>query len=103
MHGEYPLVGPLLDEVITKVPHRAEPSMMSMNLATKMKDPERMATSVDRLLALGWPGFDDKIRGDAHKTVDAMVKTLREEGRNAEAETLTNRMTESESRDLYVA
>ncbi len=102
LHGEYARAAPLIDEAIGKLPHRAEPLMMSINLAAKTKDPERMATSVDKLLSLGWPGYDEKLRRDAHRVADTLAKALREENRDAEAETLTNRLTESESRDLYV-
>jgi hypothetical protein len=102
LHGEYAQAAPLIDEVAGKLPHRAEPLMMSINLAAKTKDPERMATSVDKLLSLGWPGYDEKIRRDAHRVVETLAKALREEDRDAEAEALTNRLAESESRDLYV-
>ena len=53
---QYDRVGPLLDLAAEKVPHRAEPLMMSINLAQKTKDPKRMADAVERLLSLGWPG-----------------------------------------------
>src|SRR5262249_41106386 len=56
--GYYERVGALLDEAATKVPHRAEPLVMSINLAQKTKDARRMAESIERLLALGWPGQD---------------------------------------------
>jgi len=95
-------VGKLLDQASEKIPHRGEPLIMSINLAQRTKDPERMASSVDRLLALGWPGIDEQVRRDARQQVETLGKALREEGRNAEAETLLKRLSESETRDLFV-
>ena len=51
LKGYYDRVGALLDEGASKVPHRAEPLVMSINLAQKTKDPKRMADS-DRPAAL---------------------------------------------------
>ena len=62
LKGYYERIGPLLDEAAAKVPHRSEPLVMSINLARKTKDPKRMGDSIDRLLALGWPGSDDYFR-----------------------------------------
>ena len=44
----YERVGPLLDLAAEKVPHRAEPLMMSINLARDTKDPKRMGDAVDQ-------------------------------------------------------
>jgi hypothetical protein len=102
LHGFYDRVGTLLDEAAEKVPHRAEPLMMSINLAQKTKDPERMARSVDQLLSLGWPGDDERIRRDARLQAENLAQTLREDGRANEADALLNRLPEIEARDLYV-
>jgi hypothetical protein len=102
MYGYYDRVGALLDQAAEKVPHRAEPQLMSIKLAEKTKDPERMAASVDRLLSLGWPGNDEQVRRDARKAVDGLARTLREDGRGSEADTLMARLEKSEARDLFV-
>ncbi|OJW19582.1 MAG: hypothetical protein BGO49_14090 [Planctomycetales bacterium 71-10] len=102
LKGHTDRVGPLLDEAMPKVPHRAEPILMSMMLAQKVRDPKRMADSVERLLALGWPGQDDYFRAEARKQADALGKALREEGRTDEAETLAAALPASESRDLFI-
>ena len=65
------------------IPHRFEPMVMSINLAQKTKDPDRMADAVDRLLSLGWPGQDEYFRIEAANQVDILAKTLREEKRIA--------------------
>jgi hypothetical protein len=98
-------VGPLLDQAADLVPHRAEPLYMSINLAQKNRDPKRMGEAVDRLLALGWPGdpgFDDSVRREARRQVEALAKSLREEGKADEADALLQRLTDSEARDLYI-
>ena len=95
-------VGPLLDEAADLVPHRGEPLVMSVNLAAKTHDPKRMGDSIDRLLALGWAGIDDAVRRDARTRVEALAKSLREEGRAGEADDLLNRLTASESRDVFI-
>ena len=48
--------------------------MMSINLAIHDKDPRRMADAAERLLSLGWPGFDDKVRRDVKEQVKALEK-----------------------------
>ena len=53
LKGYYERVGTLLDEAAARVPHRSEPLVMSINLAQKTKDAQRMGDSVDRLLSLG--------------------------------------------------
>ncbi len=99
-------VGPLLDQAADLIPHRGEPLLMSINLALKTRDPKRMGDTIDRLLALGWPasapGFDDTIRRDARKQAESLAKTLREEGRNTEADALLARLPEAEARDLFI-
>ncbi|WP_165064192.1 hypothetical protein [Paludisphaera rhizosphaerae] len=95
-------VGALLDEAAEKIPHRAEPIAMSINLALKTRDPKRMAESVDQLLSLGWPGQDDYLRAEARKQVEALAKTLTEEGRTDEAEKLRAALPAAEARDVYV-
>ena len=70
----------MLDLAAEKVPHRSEPLIMSINLARATKDPKRMGDAVQRLLELGWPGDDDRIRLEARQQVESLAKTLREEG-----------------------
>jgi hypothetical protein len=100
--GDIRRVGALLDQATELVPHRAEPLMMSIILAQKTKDPKRMGESVERLLSLGWPGLDEAVRRDARKQVEALAKSLTEEGRAAEADALLARLPEAEARDLFV-
>src|SRR5262249_8217032 len=68
----------------------------------KTRDPERMAAAIDALLSLGWPGFDEQLRADVRKEAETLAKTLREDRRSAEADTLLARLAESEARDLFV-
>ena len=102
INGYYEKVGPLLDKAHELVPHQPAPLLMSVNLALKTKDPKRMSGAVEKLLALGWPGMDEGIRGQARHQVEALAKTLREENRASEASEMMSRLTESESRDLFV-
>ncbi|WP_165233017.1 hypothetical protein [Aquisphaera insulae] len=102
LKGYFDRVGDLLDEAAGKVPHRSEPLVMSINLAQKTKDPVRMADSVERLLALGWPGQDDYFRLESRKQVEQLAGTLKEEGRESEATTLLDRLARSEARDVYI-
>jgi len=102
LKGYYERVGPLLDEAITKVPHRSEPLAMSINLAQKTKDSIRMADAVERLLSLGWPGRDDYFRTESRNQVETLARSLREEGRGQEADALMAKLTASEARDLFV-
>jgi hypothetical protein len=95
-------VGPLLDETMPLVPHRVEPIVMSVNLALKTKDPVRMADAVERLFSLGWPGQDDYLRQDAANQVDALAKTLREDGKAQEADQLLAKLVASQARDVFV-
>jgi hypothetical protein len=102
LNGDFDRIGALLDEAAEKVPHRAEPLIMAINLAQRTNDPKRMAAAVDRLLALGWPGGDEHIRREARLQVERLAKTLREEGRAAEADALLAMLPEAEARDLFV-
>ncbi|MEJ7637194.1 MAG: hypothetical protein WKF75_04180, partial [Singulisphaera sp.] len=102
LHKTYERVGPLLDMAAGKVPHRSEPLIMSINLARATKDPKRMGDAVERLLELGWPGDDDRFRLEARQQAESLAKTLREEGRNDEAEALLARLPEAETRDLFL-
>ncbi|AMV36729.1 hypothetical protein [Planctomyces sp. SH-PL62] len=95
-------VGPLLDEAAEKVPHRSEPLAMSINLAQKTRDPKRMAESIDKLLSLGWPGQDEYFRTESRKQAEILAKTLTEEGRADEAETLLASLPAAEARDVYI-
>ena len=95
-------VGALLDEAADKVPHRSEPLVMSINLAQKTKDPRRMSESIDRLLSLGWPGQDEYFRTEARNQAEALSKSLREDGRGPEADTLQAKVANSESRDVFI-
>jgi hypothetical protein len=94
--------GALLDQAADLVPHRAEPLMMSINLARKTKDPKRMGDAIARLLSLGWPGVDDTVRRDARKQAEALARTLREEDRGTEADALLARLPDAEARDLFL-
>ncbi|MFO0953688.1 MAG: hypothetical protein U0835_21545 [Isosphaeraceae bacterium] len=103
--GQFDRVGPLLDAAMEAVPHRGEPILMSINLAMKTQDPKRLGDSVERLLALGWPGaqgFDEGLRRDARKQVETLAKTLREAGKGDEADALLARLPGAEARDVFV-
>jgi len=100
--GYYERVGPLLDQAMALIPHRYEPIVMSINLAQKTKDPDRMSTAVERLLSLGWPGRDEVFRIEAANEVDTLDKTLRESNRAREADALVASLAASEARDLYL-
>ncbi|WP_337174441.1 hypothetical protein [Paludisphaera sp.] len=102
LKGHTDRVGALLDEATEKIPHRAEPVLMSMMLAEKVRDPGRMADSVERLLSLGWPGQDEYFRAEASRKAGALAASLKEEGRREEGEKLSAALTASESRDLYI-
>jgi len=102
MKGYFERVGPLLDQAMVQVPHRFEPLFMSINLAQKTKDPNRMSNAVERLLSLGWPGRDEYCRIEAANQVDLLEKTLREDNRVQEADALRARLTASEARDLFI-
>jgi hypothetical protein len=101
--GNETTAGELIDGLIKKVPHRFEPLSLSVDLAKLTKDPKRMADTMDALLSLGWPGMDEPARKEASTQVENMARTLREDGRNAEADALLARLSESKTRDLYIA
>ena len=100
--GYFERVGSLLDEAMPKVPHRAEPIAMSINLAQKTKDPARMSDSLERLLSLGWPGQDEYFRIEAGNQVEQMVKQLRAQNKGAEAAQLEKKLEDAMSRDVFV-
>jgi hypothetical protein len=102
IRGYYDRVGALLDEAATKIPHRAEPLIMMINLAQKTKDANRMSDAIDRLLSLGWPGNDEYFRREAHNQADRLASTLREEGRGAQADALLARLPAAEARDVFI-
>ncbi len=102
MKGYLDRVGALIDEAADKVPHRSEPLVMSINLAQKTKDPKRMGDSIDRLLSLGWPGQDEYFRTESRNQAETLAKSLREEGRGQEADAMLAKLTNSESRDLFI-
>ena len=118
-HGIFDKVGPpgretsageLIDMVAKRVVHRVEPLMMSVNLAAVTKDPKRMGDAAEAMLALGWPNpgtgqvnFDDALRRELRKQVEALAKALREDGRSpAEADALLARLNAAWGRDVYV-
>ena len=94
-------VGELLDAAAELVPHRPQPAMMLIKLAVKTKDAKRMESSLERLLSLGWAGWDDEVRADARKQAMALIKTLREEGKDSEGSELLSKLPAIESRDVY--
>jgi len=100
--GDFERVGPMLDQAMARIPHRYEPIVGSINLAQKTKDPVRMSNAVERLLSLGWPGRDEYFRVEAANQVDTLDKTLREDNRAQEADTLRAKLAASEARDLFV-
>jgi hypothetical protein len=102
LQKQYDQIGPLLDQAMEKVPHRSEPIIMSILLAQATKDPKRMGDSVEKLLALGWPGNDDVLRRDARQQAEKLARTLREERRNDEADALLARLPDAEARDLFI-
>jgi len=95
-------IGELVDLSADKDPSSAYPPMMSINLANHDKDPKRMADAADRLLSLGWPGLDDKVRRDVREQVKQLADTLKADGRGEEADSLTTSLADSEIRDVYI-
>lgn len=109
LRGRYEEEGPLLDLACELIPHRGEPNMMQINLAAMTKESKRMGDAIERLLSLGWLGrdvkgnlLDDKVRRDARAQAEQLAKSLKEEGKDAEADALTTRLPDAEARDLYV-
>jgi hypothetical protein len=76
--------------------------VMSINLAQKTGDAKRMADSVDSLLSLGWPGQDEYFRIEVANQVETLAKSLREDGKGAQADQLLAKLTASQSRDLFI-
>ena len=83
--------------------------MMSINLATKTKDPKRMGDAAEAMLGLGWPNpgtgqanVDETIRGEVRKQVEKLAKVLREDDRSPEADALLARLPAAMARDVYV-
>jgi hypothetical protein len=102
LKGYYDRVGALIDEAAGKIPHRAEPLLMSINLAQSTKDPKRMADAIGKLLAVGWPGQDEYFRRESRKQAETLAKTLTEDGRSDEAKTLLAGLPDAEARDVYI-
>ena len=102
LRGYLERVGPLLDEAMTKVPHRFEPLVMSINLAQKTHDATRMSDAIERLLSLGWPGNDEYLRRESHNQADRLASTLREQGRGAEADAMLAKLPAAEARDVFI-
>lgn len=94
--------GGLLDQAADLVPQRAEPLLMSIDLAQRLKDPRRMGDSIERLLSLGWTGTDDDFRRGSRSQAETLAKALREENKTAEADALLARLPAAEARDLFV-
>jgi hypothetical protein len=94
--------GELLDQAAAKAPHRPEPILMSILLAEKTGDPNRMAAAVERLMALGWPGVDEEWRREARHRAEALAARLREQQRASDAESLLGRVAQAERRDLFL-
>ncbi len=95
-------VNDLIDKVAQKVPHRAEPLLLSLDVARRTLDPKRMASSAEALLSLGWPRSDDLVRTEVHKQVDELVEDLRDEKREAEADELEGMLPGALGRDLLI-
>ena len=95
-------IGELIDMAAEKEPANAYPPMMSVNLALHDKDPKRMADAAERLLSLGWPGIDDKMRRDVKEQVKALADSLKVDGKAEESDALMARLAESEARDVYI-
>jgi hypothetical protein len=95
-------IAELIDLAAEKVPANAIPPLMSVKLAAATKDPKRMGDAAERLLGLGWPGLDDRMRGDVKEQVKLLADALRVDGRTEEAIALMTRLAESESRDVFI-
>ena len=94
--------GKLLDLALEIDPSNATALLMSMTLAERTEDPNRMAAAAEHLLALGWPGIDEAWRAGTRQRTEALAKMLREQGKSEAAETLLNQLATSEARDLYL-
>jgi hypothetical protein len=95
-------VGELLDLANERSPGWFEPLVMSVALAERTKDADRMGTTLEKFLALGWPKLDETVRDEAHRRAETLAKALRADGRGEEASKLLERLKDAESRDIYV-
>lgn len=102
MHDLHDRAGQLLDLASDLEPGNPVPMVMSMSLAERTRNPERMTQAVERFLALGWPETDETWRRETRVRVEALVKTLEEEGRSEEGARLLASLDRSEGRDLFV-
>lgn len=92
----------LLPLAMEKDPSDERPLQMGINLARLLKDPDLMGLAAQRLLSVGWPGVDEELRIEARKQVDSLAKTLKSEGRGADAQKLLQRIEQAEARDLFI-
>ncbi len=94
--------GELLDMAIEKAPSRPEPVLMSIMLAEETHDPDRLGSTVEQLLSLGWPGVDEVWRKEARQKVEKMARELESEGRIEESKRLLDRLEKAEPRDVFL-
>lgn len=102
LRGYNARVGTLLDEAAEKIPHSGVPLRMMLLLARQTSDPDRMASTGEKLLELGWPGVDEAIRHEVRIEATALAKLLRAKDRENEASQLLARIAAAEPRDLIV-
>ena len=94
--------GALLDAAADKAPGRYEPIVLSIILAEKNLDGDRMAAAIERLFRLGWPDVDAIWRDNGRMRARALAKRLEAAGRPVEAAELIRRVEAAEPRDLYI-
>lgn len=99
---DYPPVGKLLDQAMEKLPHRAEPAMMSIKLALETIDTDRFSDATERILSLGWPGADDQMRNLITNNAQLLARQLQAKHREDDAESLLSRLQTSLQRDVVV-
>lgn len=92
----------LLDQAIAAAPQKPQPILMSLVLAESQKDPKRAYDAAEKLMSLGWPGVDGAWRVEVPKRLNALVKALREDGREADAMSLEERIPGLEARDVVI-
>ncbi len=102
LRGYVENVGRLLDKTAEKVPHRDEPFLLMLVLARKTNDADRMKLAGDKLLSLGWPRVDNRVRAEVHMRVLDLAKELEAKGKSDEAGKLKSWLPEAERRDLIV-